>query len=317
MRYRISIQLFFLLLTVSVLHAQQDAMFTRYMFNSMYLFNNPAYSGTHGHWTTNALYRTQWVNFEGAPQTMYLGAEGMLNQQQNAGLGFSMSYDKVGLDRLGDFSANYAYHIRLNPEGQRLAFGIKAGALFYRAALSEASVWDPDDPVYSSGDIKGLIPKAGLGAFWYGEDHFLGFSIPTLVAIDNRKNASLNINNEQILKRHYYLYGGYVFHLPNDISLKPSLLLKYQSEAPLQADINMNVWLGSALSVGASYRTSDAISVMIEVPLTSHLRIGYAYDSTISVLQNVSSGTHELMVGYNFLSGDHNPWDGIRPINHF
>ncbi|GJM35866.1 MAG: hypothetical protein DHS20C18_48670 [Saprospiraceae bacterium] len=292
-------------------------MFTRYMFNSMYLFNNPAYSGTHGYWTTNALYRTQWVKFDGAPKTILLGAEGMIGKKQNAGLGGSLYYDKIGLDRFGDFSLNYAYHIKLDGEGQRLSIGIKAGALFYRSLLSQAVVWESTDPVYSGGDIKGIIPRAGMGVFWYGQDHFLGLSVPTLVAFDKRTNFNINLDKSGILRRHYYLYGGYVFHLKNEIDLKPSILLKYQPSAPLQVDFNLNVWFKDVFSVGVSYRTNDAVSVMVEIPLTRQLSIGYAFDNTLSALQNVSSGTHEVMVGYNFRSDDNNPWDRIQPINRF
>lgn len=314
MRYQFLI-LFCFTITAAAL-AQQEAMFTRYMFNSMYLFNNPAYSGAHRSWTTNALYRTQWVSFEGAPQTICLGAEGMIGQGQNAGIGFSLVHDNIGLDRIGEFSANYAYHIDLDGDKQRLAIGIKGGALFYGSRLSQAVIWDSDDPVYNGGDLKGLVPKAGMGVFWYGEDHFLGLSVPTLIAFDKRTAFSIDLDKSGILRRHYYLYGGYVFHLENDIDLKPSVLLKYQPSAPLQADFNLNVWFGNAFSVGASYRTNDAVSVMIEIPLGSRLRIGYAYDSTVSALQNVSAGTHEIMVGYNF-SAEGNPWDRVQPIHRF
>ena len=103
-----------------------------------------------------------------------------------------------------------------------------------------------------------------------------------------------------ILRRHYYLYSGYVFRLDNGIDLKPSVLLKYQPQAPLQADLNMNIWFKDLFSCGFSYRTNDAVSVMVEIPLGKKLSVGYAFDNTISNLQQVSAGTHEIMLGYNF-----------------
>ena len=286
------------LLTCLALSAQQDAMFTRYMFNSMYLFNNPAYSGSHGYWTTNALYRTQWVRFDGAPQTIYLGAEGTIAGDR-AGLGFSLFHDRIGLDRISDFSANYAYHIPTGDDGT-FSIGIKAGAFFYRSLLSQAVVWDPLDPVYAGGDQKGIVPRAGLGFYYYTPDFFAGISAPTLVAIDKRSDFNLNLDRSGILRRHYYLYSGYVFRLDNGIDLKPSVLLKYQPQAPLQADLNLNIWFKDLFSCGFSYRTNDAVSVMVEIPLGKKLSVGYAFDNTISNLQQVSAGTHEIMLGYNF-----------------
>ena len=296
----------FLLLTKH-LAAQQDPMFTRNTFNSMYLFNNPAYSGTHGYWTTNGLFRTQWVGFDGAPQTIYLGAEGMIGRKQNAGLGFSFFHDKIGLDRVTDLSANYAYHIRLNDE-QTFSIGIKAGAFFYKSLLGTAILTDNGDPIYSSGDVQGVVPRAGLGVYWYSADYFIGLSVPTLVAIDDRAGGfNFSPGNDGIQKAHYYGHFGYVFRLDNDIDLKPSILLKYQPSAPLEADFNLNVWFSDILAFGASYRTNDAVSVMVEVPIGKKLSIGYAFDHTITPIQNISSGTHEIMVGYNFVSD-------IRPV---
>lgn len=285
-------------LSAHCLFAQQDAMFTRYMFNTMYLFNNPAYSGSHGYWTTNALYRLQWAGLEGAPQTLYLGGEGMVGRRQNAGLGFALFHDKIGLERVTDLSANYAYHIRLNDE-HTLALGIKAGAFVYKSLLGDAIVWDSGDPVYS-GDIEGLVPRAGLGIYWYTEQAFAGLSVPTLIAIDKRADFNVNLDRSGILRRHYYGYGGYVFHLDDKIDLKPSILLKYQPAAPLEADINLNVWFSDVFSCGVSYRTNDAVSAMVEIPIGKKFSVGYAFDYTVTPLRNVSSGTHEVMLGYNF-----------------
>jgi type IX secretion system PorP/SprF family membrane protein len=290
------------LLALSAYHlsAQQDPMFSRYMFNTMYLFNNPAYSGSHRNWTTNALYRTQWLGLEGAPQTVYAGAEGMIGRKQNAGLGASLFYDKIGLDRVADLSANYAYHIHLNDENT-LALGIKAGAFFYKSLLGQAVLDQSGDPIYA-GDVQGVVPRVGVGAYWYTEDAFAGLSIPTALAFDDRTDFNIDLDKSGTLRRHYYAYGGYVFHLDNKIDLKPSLLLKYQPSAPLEADINLNVWFNNLFSCGLSYRTNDAVSMMLEVPLGKRLSVGYAFDHTVSRLRNFSTGTHELMVGYNFVS---------------
>ena len=315
MRNHIVAFIFFSVLACTGIYGQQDAMFTRYMFNSMYLFNNPAYSGTHGHWTTNALYRTQWLSYDGAPQTFNLGAEGLIGKKQNAGLGFSMYHDKIGVDRMTDLSANYAYHIRMG-NGQSLSIGIRGGALIYRSLLSQVVVWDPSDPVYSTGDVSGVIPRVGLGVFQYGPNHFIGLSIPTLMAWDNRTTFSVDLDKNGILKRHYYMYGGYVFNLENGIDLKPSVLLKYRPEAPLQADFNLNAWFQNMFSVGASYRTNDAVSVMVEIPIGERFRLGYAFDNTISAIQNFSSGTHEVMIGYNFITEDENPWERVKKLKY-
>jgi type IX secretion system PorP/SprF family membrane protein len=91
-----------------------------------------------------------------------------------------------------------------------------------------------------------------------------------------------------------------VFKASRDVVLKPSVLLKYVAGAPLQADINMNVLLSDILWVGASYRTGDALVGLLEFQVNKRLRFGYSYDYTLSDIRDYSSGSHEIMVGYDF-----------------
>jgi type IX secretion system PorP/SprF family membrane protein len=91
-----------------------------------------------------------------------------------------------------------------------------------------------------------------------------------------------------------------VFNLNDNFKFKPSVLLKYVESAPLEADINAHFLYRDQLWLGASYRTNDAITAMIEYQTNTRWRIGYAYDFTTSTMRNYSSGTHEIMIGYDF-----------------
>jgi type IX secretion system PorP/SprF family membrane protein len=63
--------LFFALLSiVQYVFGQQDAQFTHYMHNMNVM--NPAYAGSRGTLSIGLLGRTQWVGFDGAPQTLPL-----------------------------------------------------------------------------------------------------------------------------------------------------------------------------------------------------------------------------------------------------
>ncbi|MCT4582438.1 MAG: type IX secretion system membrane protein PorP/SprF, partial [Flavobacteriales bacterium] len=52
-----------LLLTGIITFAQQDAMFTHYMFNTLAV--NPGYAGSRDALTITGLHRSQWVSFPG------------------------------------------------------------------------------------------------------------------------------------------------------------------------------------------------------------------------------------------------------------
>ncbi|MEM6722456.1 MAG: type IX secretion system membrane protein PorP/SprF, partial [Bacteroidota bacterium] len=56
---RIVLFLFFSLVLIDLAKAQQEPMYTQYMFNT--LAYNPAYAGSLGFLSMNAIYRIQWV----------------------------------------------------------------------------------------------------------------------------------------------------------------------------------------------------------------------------------------------------------------
>ncbi len=52
------------------------------------------------------------------------------------------------------------------------------------------------------------------------------------------------------------------------------------------------------LSFGLGYRYKEAVSAMISAEFKNFF-IGYAYDYPLSALGKASSGSHEVVIGYN------------------
>jgi type IX secretion system PorP/SprF family membrane protein len=94
--------------------------------------------------------------------------------------------------------------------------------------------------------------------------------------------------------------AGYVFSINDQVKLKPSVLFKYQKAAPLEGDINVNVFLNDVLGLGVSYRTGDAILALVEYQVNTRIRVGYSFDYTTSKLSKFNSGSHEIMLSYDF-----------------
>src|SRR5687767_12708763 len=86
------------LVTFSVkrMHAQQDPMYSQYMFNQLSV--NPAYAGVREMLTMTALYRKQWVGVSGAPTTFTFSADSPIRNQKMA-LGFNLVSDKIGISK--------------------------------------------------------------------------------------------------------------------------------------------------------------------------------------------------------------------------
>lgn len=77
-------------------------------------------------------------------------------------------------------------------------------------------------------------------------------------------------------------------------------MIKMSSGAPVEADFNANAWYRNMFGIGASLRTGDAYVGMAEVQVTRQVRIGYAYDYTISDLRTIAGSTNEVMFRYEF-----------------
>lgn len=288
----------YLIITLTMLAgailAQQEMIVSQYMFNGLLL--NPAYAGSHKYISSTLLHRNQWVNFAGAPKSFVMAVDGPITKK-NMGLGLIVANDRIGATEQTDIYANYAYQLKMKTG--KLAFGIKAGVSNYVFKSSNLTVWDANDDVFT-GKRTAWLPKFGFGAYYFADKWYAGVSIPTLLAYDVNHNFSFDVNEASFLRRHYYLNGGYVISLNDNFKLKPSVLIKYEPSAPLQGDVNLNLMYKEQVWFGVSYRSGDAVTLMVEYQANHKFRVGYAYDITTSKLRNYSAGTHEVMIGYDF-----------------
>ncbi|HRH39100.1 MAG TPA: type IX secretion system membrane protein PorP/SprF [Flavobacteriales bacterium] len=276
--------------------AQQEVMVSQYMFNGLFL--NPAYAGSHGYTSSSLLHRAQWVQMEGAPKTSMMAIDGPL-MKGKMGLGFTMVHDQIGVSRDLDMSGQYAYHIRTGANS-KLSFGLRAGLSVYSARLSDLQYWDAADPMYQSNIKNQMVGKFGFGMYWYTTTGYIGLSVPTIYAADG--NITMNAPGalDHYFTQHYYLQAGKVFPLGEYLDIKPSTVIKYQPNAPVQADINCNLLYRERIWFGAGYRTGDALVGMVEYQVSPQMRIGYAYDMNTSRLRTYNSGSHEVMLGIDF-----------------
>ncbi|MGF1564275.1 MAG: type IX secretion system membrane protein PorP/SprF [Flavobacteriales bacterium] len=281
---------------VQMSQAQQELMVSQYMFNGLLL--NPAYAGTRDYWSATALHRSQWMKFEGAPTTQVVGIDGSIAKDR-LGVGLVVNNDRIGITSALDVSANIAYHLQLTAKST-LSFGLRAGAASYSARLSELVAWDPGDNVYATGDIQGqFVPKFGFGMYWHNDRYYAGLSVPLVYSIDDAIIIDNSVTSNYFTQ-HYYFNAGGVFDAGANLAIKPSFLVKYHPSAPVQVDLNCNFLIYRRLWLGAGLRTGDALIGMIEYNITPQLRMGYAYDYTLSDINTYSSGSHEVMLGFDF-----------------
>ncbi len=274
---------------------QQHPLFSHYMFNGLYI--NPAYAGSKEFVSTTLIARKQWTGFEGAPSTQIASLHAPLNDRK-VGLGVVISNDKIGITNQTDLYGSYAYHL---PVGDgKLSLGLSAGFSYYKSKFSELTVWDTDDPVYETNSLSNILPNFGMGMYYYTRKFYAGLSVPQILSYDPEQALHIEVDKVHKVSRHYYLSSGVILATRGELKFRPSFMVKYASNAPIQFDVNLNMLISDIIWVGASYRSSDAVVLLLEYQVNKKLRIGYSYDLTLTEMRTYSSGSHEIIIGYDF-----------------
>lgn len=275
--------------------AQQDPNYTQYMYNMNVI--NPAYAtDTRSVLDIGTLYRTQWVGAVGAPKTLTVFAHLPVNKKIE--MGFSMISDDIGdgAKKENNFYADFAYILQLD-ETHKLSLGLKAGMTSIQTNFNDFK-FESSTPDLAFENRNFVKPNVGIGAYYFTNTYYVGLSAPNLLNskhIEERSGIS-GYGSENI---HAFLTAGYVFELSNSFKLKPAFLSKFVKGAPMNLDLSANVLYQDQFELGAAYRIGDAISVLMNVKVTPAVKVGYAYDYTLTNLGKYNSGSHELFLLFN------------------
>jgi len=293
---KLVLSLFFSIVIIPLsVSGQQHPLFSHYMFNGLYI--NPAYAGSKEFVSTTLIARKQWTGFEGAPSTQIASLHAPLNNEK-VGLGVVIANDKIGITNQTDFYGSYAYHLPMNTG--KLSLGLSGGFSYFKSKFSDLIVWDPDDPVYETNSLSNILPNFGAGVYYYSKKFYAGLSVPQLLSYDPEQALHIEVDKVHKVSRHYYLSSGGILGTRGELKFRPSFMIKYAANAPIQYDLNINMLISDIIWVGASYRSSDAVVLLLEYQVNKKLRVGYSYDLTLTEMRTYSSGSHEIILGYDF-----------------
>lgn len=272
--------------------AQQDPHYTQYMYNMNVI--NPAYAGSKENISLGLLYRKQWINIDGAPESLTFSGHSPVGK--NVGLGLSVISDKIGPVQEQNVFGDFSYTIKFN-DTHKLALGLKAGAAFHNVGLRDiqSSLPDPSEGVFGK-DINDVSLNLGAGAFYYSEQFYFAFSVPNMI-----KTAHLDYDGRGYGTdvSHYFITTGYVFNLNDQLKFKPSAMLKSSFNVKPSLDASANFLFREKFEIGATYRLEDSFGAMVNFVITPELRIGYAYDHVVSSLNVGTPSSHEFMLLYD------------------
>lgn len=274
--------------------AQLYPIFSQYYFNELVI--NPAFAGTHVQLSATSTYRTQWINFPGAPKTFSFTAHSSFLRGGRLGAGLMVNVDKIGSYANKDVTASLSYKLKFRES--TLSFGMQGVLYFINADFSTLNLKAPDDPGFLV--LKSFKPNVGAGIYYHRKNFFAGFSAPFL--INSKFNASsLELATSQLKQfRNYFLRSGFIQPITRNgnVKINPNILVRMQEGQPLSIDLNNAFIFYDVFSAGVSYRSGDSIISFLSLKLTDQLYFNYSFDFTSSHLYPFSSGTHEIMLNY-------------------
>lgn len=295
---RVSKSTFLLIVLFSLLtelNAQLAPVSDQYVLNPILI--NPAHTGQRGALNAAALYRRQWAGIKGAPETITIVADAPI-ADKDISLGFSIITDKIGVTRETSFNSYYSY--KLETGVGDLSLGLKAGLMSTNTRWSELSVIDPGDENFLQDSRNFIVPDFSFGAYLTDGRYFAGFSIPRLIGYKfnfEKNRYSLKINPGQ----YYYLFNaGYSLQVADEIIFLPSMLLSLSPGEKALLDINAHFSFSDRLWTGLSYRSNNSMSALFQFGISNQLKIAYSYYLDFSRLGRFSSGSHEIMLRYEF-----------------
>jgi type IX secretion system PorP/SprF family membrane protein len=278
--------------------AQTEPMYSQYMYNMLGV--NPAYAGSREALSLNFFQRNQWVGIKGAPKTTSISIDQSLNEGK-IGWGMQVYDDRLGVEAASGINGMLSTRIRISEKGI-LSGGLSFGMMNYRINLNEVNNRNnPNDPSFIVTDKPSKWnPSIGMGVYYNTDRFYAGISTPSVLKSRLASYENLNTSIQKSDAFHLFANAGYVVDVNEDVKLKPSTMVKMVSGAPIEADLNMNIWLKDLLGIGGSYRTGDAFVGMVELQATNQIRFGYAYDMPFNPLKYFTKGSHELMLRYEF-----------------
>ncbi|WP_372641212.1 type IX secretion system membrane protein PorP/SprF [Ancylomarina sp.] len=294
MKKRLFILLFLIGLVISSF-GQQDKMFTQYQNYPSSI--NPAYAGSRGSTQILGIARKQWVGLDGAPKSAVLSINSPISFF-NMGVGLTLETDVIGPEKSTDVGVDLSYKIKL-AKTVFMNFGLKAGLTHQKVDLTNSRVVDQYDPLIQELN-NDVLPNFGVGNYVYGEDFFVGFSIPRLLQTEI-KSGGISSAKLDKSKLHYFLMAGYLIKVNPFIKLKPTMLLKATQGSRLSWDLSATAIFLDRFWLGTSFRNEDSVAAIFQVNINNQLRLGYSYDIAVSKLSSRTHGSHEISMSYDIV----------------
>ncbi len=286
------IVLFSITYVTLTLSQDRSILYSQYQFNGLIL--NPAYAGRNEVFTFALSHRSQWIGFEGAPNTNTLTLHWPMKNIHTA-LGILGYQEQIGSRKYLSLYLNYAHRFQVG--NGKLSLGLKGG--FSSGRFDRIDLGD-DTYIFNDNFQKYFLPNFGLGIYYYTRQFYAGASVPLILGYkDGGETVGLQIYHD-FKKYSYYFTTGYSIPLNNLIKLQPSVLVHYEISYSIEPDFNINVEYKNIFIAGLSYRPQEAFVLLFNSRIGYQTRFGISYDFGLGALSNYHHGSFEISLQYEF-----------------
>ena len=275
--------------------AQQETIITQ--FTEQMNIINPAYAGVDNETVISSSIRSQWTGIDEAPEMQLVNFSTGLGK--NVGIGLSMVREKTFIEKQNFVTVDFSYKLKVS-DNTDLYFGIKAGGNFYDVNVNGLETYNLiSDP--SLVNINQFLPNIGTGVYLKRDKWYVSLSVPRMLNTERARNDN-GIATVATDRPHFYASTGYDFTLNSKgtLFLQPALLMRYVNGAPVSIDINAMLSFNNKFKLGGTYRTDQAYAAIMNVEVSNHFILGFAFEkSTRSELARTRN-TNEILLKFKF-----------------
>ncbi len=266
---------------------------------------NPAYAGLDNSLSISGAYRTQWTGLEGQPVGQRLSAH-LPVYYLSSGVGFEVERDQLGARQLNSFGLSYNYQLvtgasvwSVGLSARMMQLGLDGNLL----RTPDGNYEDPNtvihnDDLLPTGAVDNSSLALGAGLYYQAE------SLQGGVSVRNLNTATIAFPGfDYVLNREYHAYLRLKFDVLRSWELLP-MMYAVSDGTQHQLSVGTTLRFEENIFAGVAYRgysgpTTDAMVLMGGLNINEKLSLAYAYDITLSDLQTVQNGSHEISLKYN------------------
>lgn len=268
--------------------AQDSAPILNYTYNEVIV--NPAYMGTYKSFTAGLSVRKQAMGIDGAPAAQRLQLGKPLADNKNC-IGLLVTNDTYGVSGKLNLMGQYAYSLPL--ANGKLSFGLQAGVESFKEDNNELSLKDGEMGGLFANSGRAIGFNMGFGAFYSTDKYYVGLSAPQFFYnYFNGDQVKSQLFDEYMFRT--YLAGGYYFDLANDMRVRPSILVCYQTSSAINSEFAVTGYYQDKFWAGAAYRTSKEAGFSLGAKIEKMFSVNYSFGIGVGQMQQKAGTSHEI-----------------------